>query len=90
MSLTTLAMILLAAGGAVRIVFAWRLRDTPFFWALILSGALSVLLAGYIWTNFAAATLTLLGTLLGIELLLNGIGLVLFGYTLKGQKNTPA
>lgn len=89
-SLTTLAMILLAAGGAVRIVFAWRLRDTPFFWALILSGALSVLLAGYIWTNFAAATLTLLGTLLGIELLLNGIGLVLFGYTLKGQKNTPA
>ncbi len=89
-SLTTLAMILLAAGGIVRIVFAWRLRETSFFWALILSGALSVLLAGYIWVNFAAATLALLGTLLGIELVLNGIGLVLFAYTLKGRTDTPA
>lgn len=88
--LTMLAMLLLAAGGIVRIIFAWRLRDTPFFWALILSGALSVLLAGYIWVNFAAATMALLGTLLGIELVLNGIGLVLFAYTLKGRRNKPA
>ena len=89
-SLTMLAMLLLAAGGIVRIIFAWRLRETAFFWALILSGALSVLLAGYIWVNFAAATMALLGTLLGVELVLNGIGLVLFAYTLKGRKTKPA
>ncbi len=89
-SLTTLAMILLAAGGVVRILFAWRLRQSAFFWPLILTGALSVLLAAYIWVNFAAATLTLLGTLLGVELLLNGIGLTLFALTLQGKNNKPA
>jgi uncharacterized membrane protein HdeD (DUF308 family) len=89
-SLTTLAMVLLAAGGAVRILFAWRLRTSAIFWPLILSGAFSVLLAGYIWANFAAATMSLLGTLLGVELLLNGLGLLLFAITLRDNKNRPA
>jgi uncharacterized membrane protein HdeD (DUF308 family) len=82
-SLTMLIMILLATSGILRIVFAWRVREAPLFFPLLLSGALSVLLAGYIWVNFAAATLSLLGILMGIELVLNGAGLILWSLILR-------
>ena len=75
-SLTMLILVLLVASGIVRLVFAWKLRDTAYFWPMILSGAISILLAGYIWTNFAAASLTFLGIMLGIELKMNGLGLI--------------
>ncbi|OUS37289.1 hypothetical protein A9Q94_06205 [Rhodobacterales bacterium 56_14_T64] len=87
-SLTMLVMILMAASGVVRLVFAWRMRSTAYFWPMILSGAISLLLAGYIWTNFAVATLTLLGVMLGIELLMNGFSLIVIGFSSRGQKNT--
>lgn len=85
-SLTMLIMILLAASGVLRIVFAWNMRETPYFWPMLLSGALSVLLAGYILANFAAATMALLGILLGIELLMNGLGLVVLGFAMRNRQ----
>ncbi|NIZ60281.1 hypothetical protein DL239_04755 [Sedimentitalea sp. CY04] len=86
-SLTMLILILLAASGIVRLVFAWKLRSTGYFWPMILSGAISVLLAGYIWTNFAAASLTFLGIMLGIELMMNGFGLIVIGLSSRSQNN---
>lgn len=82
-SLTLLVMLLLAASGTLRTLFSWRMRETAFFWPMLLSGALSLLLAGYIFANFAAATLTLLGVMLGIELLLNGTGLMIFAFAMR-------
>jgi len=57
---------------------------------MILSGAISLLLAGYIWTNFAVATLTLLGVMLGIELLMNGFSLLVIGFSGRGQKQATS
>jgi uncharacterized membrane protein HdeD (DUF308 family) len=82
-SLSLLVTVLLAAGGLVRIVFAWRMRDTQFFWPMLVSGALSILLAGYILANFATASVNLLGILLGIELLFNGAGLIVLAFFLR-------
>ncbi|AVO37834.1 HdeD family acid-resistance protein [Pukyongiella litopenaei] len=82
-SLAMLVLILLAAGGIVRVVLAWRMRETPFFWPMLISGALSILLAGYIWANFATAAPQLLGVLLGIELLFNGSGLIVLAFFLR-------
>jgi uncharacterized membrane protein HdeD (DUF308 family) len=81
-SLSMLILILLAAGGVLRIVFAWRVRTSPFFWPLLLSGALSVTLALYILSS-PEATMLLLGTLLGIEMIFNGFGLLSFGMHLR-------
>lgn len=78
-SLALLVLILFAASGVVRLAFSWRMRSTPYFWPMLISGALSILLAGYIWTNFAAASVSILGIMLGIELLFNGWGLVVLG-----------
>lgn len=82
-SLALLVVILLAASGIVRMVFAWRMRSTTFFWPMLLSGALSVLLAGYIMANFATASIQILGIFLGVELLFNGAGLVVLAFFLR-------
>lgn len=75
-SLAMLVLILLAAGGILRLSFAWMMRQTAYFWPMLLSGALTIVLAAYIAVNFALVSVQLLGILLGIELLFNGAGLI--------------
>ena len=82
-SLALLVLILLAASGLVRIVFAWRMKETRFFWPMLISGALSILLAAYILANFATASVQILGILLGVELLFNGAGLIVLSFFLR-------
>lgn len=85
-SLTLLVAILFAFSGVTRLITSFQMRDTPFFWPMLLSGALSVLLAGYILANFAAVAPSLLGILLGIELLFNGIGLIMLAFFVRTAK----
>ncbi|MFV0244771.1 MAG: HdeD family acid-resistance protein [Qingshengfaniella sp.] len=83
LSLSLLVTILIAGGGIVRLILAWNMRQTQYFWAMLLSGALSVLLAGFILANFASVSVQLLGTLLGIELLFNGAGLMAMAFFIR-------
>ena len=86
-SLTLLVLLLLAASGGVRLVLASRMKATPFFWPMLWSGALSVLLAAYIATNFAAASVSLLGILMGIELLFNGAGMIVMAFFVRAIRS---
>lgn len=85
-SLATLATILIGFNGVLRLISGWNMRETPLFWPMLISGALSVLLAGYIVANFFEIAPQLLGILLGIELLFNGAGLVAFAVFLRTAK----
>ena len=85
-SLALLVTILLAAGGLVRLTLAFAMRQTPFFWTMLFSGALTVLLAGYILANFAGVSVALLGILLGVELIFNGAGLIAFALFLRRSR----
>lgn len=87
LSLTLLVTILFAASGIARLASAFRMRDTAFFWPMLLSGALTVLLAAYIAANFFEVAPSLLGVLLGIELLFNGAGLVVLAFFLRAVGN---
>lgn len=82
-SLTMLVLILLAASGIVRLVQAFRMKATPYFWPMLISGALSVLLAFYILSNFATASVSLLGIMMGIELLFNGAGMIVLAFFVR-------
>ena len=86
MSLALVVTILIAAGGIIRLFLAFAMRQTPYFWTGLLSGALSVLLAGYILANFAATSTALLGILLGIELLFSGAGMIAFALFLRRRQ----
>ena len=81
-SLSTLVLIIMAASGIVQILFAFRVRGTRFFWLLLLAGSVSVVLAIIILSS-PGATLALLGTLLGIQMLSAGVSLTTMGMFFK-------
>ncbi|MEM8581763.1 MAG: DUF308 domain-containing protein [Pseudomonadota bacterium] len=89
-SLSLLITILLAAGGIARIVFARRMKNTQFFWPMLISGLLSIVLAIYILANFSTASVQLLGVLLGVELLFNGVSFIALGFFLKSHPELAA
>lgn len=76
-ALTLVAGALFLAGGIVRIVAG--VHSTAGRGVLLLSGILSAVLGLIVLFDVWAASLTLLGLLLGIQVLIDGISLLLFG-----------
>jgi uncharacterized membrane protein HdeD (DUF308 family) len=76
-ALTLIAGALFLAGGIVRIMAA---AESPVGrGVLIVSGAASAILGLIILLNVWAATLVLLGVLLGLQTIVEGFSLLLFG-----------
>ncbi|MDM7831331.1 HdeD family acid-resistance protein [Cellulomonas edaphi] len=65
------------AGGVTRVVMAFSVQIGR--WLFVIGGVLSVLLGGWILVNPVAATLTVLGVLLGVQVLVEGITLLTVG-----------
>jgi len=84
LSLSTLIVLLLVAAGIVQIVFSFRLSGTRFFWILIASGALSLILAFVLFSSPEAA-LKLLGIVLGVQLVSIGASFFSMGMFLRGK-----
>ncbi len=76
-TLTLLAGAFFLAGGIVRIVGAFENR--AYLLPLLLSGVASTVLGLIVLFNLFAATLTLLGVLLGVQLLIDGVTMILVG-----------
>ncbi|KUJ77662.1 HdeD family acid-resistance protein [Ruegeria profundi] len=88
LTLTTVVMILFVAGGIARIILSFQMRGTQFYWPTLISGVLSLALAAYILANASIGlALSLLGILLGIEMLFNGFGLVFMALFIKSAPN---
>lgn len=88
MALTWTIGLLFFIEGVVKLVLAFATRGTPFFWALLLSGAVSVLLGGMILARFPASALTIPGILLAIDLISTGVSMVALGLHVKGRSQT--
>jgi len=82
-SLAFLVTVLIGLGGAIRLAMAWGMRRSRFYWLMLGSGALSILLAGLILANFAVASVSLLGIILGLELVLNGLALIVLSLFIR-------
>ncbi|WP_172329996.1 HdeD family acid-resistance protein [Mangrovicoccus sp. HB161399] len=82
-SLALLVTILIASGGILRMFLAWQMRKTQYFWAMLVSGAVSILLAALIFADFETLSVQILGIFLGIELLFNGISLMVLAFFLR-------
>lgn len=74
--LTLVVASLFLVTGIFRVVLSFSLRGTGAFWLVLLSGVISVALAIMIFTNFPAALVLTLGTLLAVELISNGVSMI--------------
>lgn len=88
MALTWTIGLLFFVEGVVKLVLAFATRGTPYFWALLLSGAVSVLLGGMILARFPASALTIPGIILAIDLISTGVSMV--ALALYGKDRTRA
>jgi uncharacterized membrane protein HdeD (DUF308 family) len=77
LSLTLMAGAMFLASGLTRVMVAFQSAQGR--WLIMLSGAISIGLGLWVLLNIATATLTLLGTLVGIQTLLEGVTLILVG-----------
>ena len=77
MSLTLFVGAMFFAAGTTRLALVFSSRGHRWLWAL--SGIASIAIGIWVLVNPAVATLTLLGTLLGIEMLVEGVTLLVAG-----------
>lgn len=68
---------LLLSSGLTRVILGWVLPAGR--WLLMISGLVSVLLGLYVLFNLGAASTQLIGILLGVQVLLEGLSLVVVG-----------
>jgi uncharacterized membrane protein HdeD (DUF308 family) len=83
LQLTVVAAILLGMTGVFRILLAFAPEARLARWPLIISGALSLLLAAMIITNFPYSAAVTLGIFLAVELISNGVTLIVIALDRK-------
>ncbi|MCB1784915.1 MAG: HdeD family acid-resistance protein [Gammaproteobacteria bacterium] len=77
LSLTIVMTAFLIALGAARLGYAWQCRRFRWRWRLALAGGvIDLLLAGLILYGWPTTSLWVIGTILAVELLLNGVTLL--------------
>lgn len=76
LSLTFVAAILMLTAGLFRILMAFAVDSGQVRMILILSGIISLVLGGMILSNFPQSATVVLGLFLAIELISNGVSLI--------------
>lgn len=83
-SLTLLVAVLFIATGVVKIMYSFSLRPVTGWGWVLFSGFVSLVLGVMILADFPASAASILGILLGVELISNG---VLFLFVALGLRN---
>lgn len=81
LTLTMVIAILFMATGIVRVIVAFGLRGTAAFLPVLISGLISVALAIMIFSGYPQSATLILGILLAVELISNGISLIMYSRT---------
>ncbi len=81
-TLTLLIAMFLITGGVFRIVAALSERFPHWGW-LLLNGVVSLVLGILIWRQWPASALWVIGLFVGIDLLLQGVSLIMLGLAAK-------
>jgi uncharacterized membrane protein HdeD (DUF308 family) len=83
MSLTMLVAILFLISGVAKLFYAFSWRPASGWVLALLSGLISIILAIMIFANFPQSAAIMLGILLAIELLSNGVFLLMGGWFVR-------
>jgi uncharacterized membrane protein HdeD (DUF308 family) len=81
--LTLLVVTFIMAGGVLRIAISLRNRDIRAWRLVLLSGIVSIIVGSLIYASLPWSRLWVLGTLVAVELFVQGGGWLYFGLTLR-------
>jgi uncharacterized membrane protein HdeD (DUF308 family) len=82
-SLTLLVGVLLLIMGGAKIGYSLSMGSVPGRFWIVISGIFSIVLAILIFADFPWAAVTVLGLFLGVELIFNGVSLLMLGFALR-------
>lgn len=85
LTLTVLVAIMFLVNGSAKLLLAMTMQGTGFFWPTVLSGAVSVVLALMVFSNFPQSAAILLGALLAVELVSSGVMIMAFALFVRGS-----
>jgi uncharacterized membrane protein HdeD (DUF308 family) len=75
LTLTLLLIVFFMVEGISKVIFALTIRPFPNWGWVLVSGAIGILLAFYLWASLPITAIWLLGVLLGIQLISEGAAL---------------
>ncbi|PSN19375.1 hypothetical protein C7271_07650 [filamentous cyanobacterium CCP5] len=78
-SLTLLVGVYFFIDGVLRVILAFQLKPLPRWGWVLVNGILSIVLGILIWSQWPFNAVWLLGLLVGIGLLMNGLAALLYG-----------
>lgn len=81
--ITLFLLAVLVVGGILRIMIAMRHRDLPMWWLVALGGLVSVVVGVMLYATMPWSSLWILGTLIGVELIFQGVGWTGFSLNLR-------
>lgn len=86
LTLTLIVAVLFLVEGLIKIVLSFGARGTPYFWMLLLTGVVSLVLAVMILSNFPESAVAILGILLAVDLLSTGVSMMALSLHAKGGR----
>jgi uncharacterized membrane protein HdeD (DUF308 family) len=81
--ITLLLLVALVVGGIIRFVIAIRHRELAWWWLMALGGLLSVVVGVMLYLSLPWSSLWVLGFLIAIELIIQGVTWLQFGLALR-------
>ncbi|MGE0418889.1 MAG: HdeD family acid-resistance protein [Acetobacteraceae bacterium] len=81
--ITLFLLAVLVVSGITRIVIAFQHRNLPMWWLLALGGLVSVVVGVMLYATMPWSSLWVLGTLIGVELIFEGVGWTSFSLDLR-------
>lgn len=85
LTLTILLAAFLLVEGIFKIIHSFQMKPAANWGWLLVSGIASVVLGVMIWGEFPESSAFIIGLLVGIYFLLNGISMVMISFALKGK-----
>jgi uncharacterized membrane protein HdeD (DUF308 family) len=80
-SLTLIIGVFFFVDGVFRVIWAFQLKPAPQWGWVLVNGILMIILGILIWSQWPFNALWILGLLVGVGLLVNGIATLVFGFT---------
>ena len=85
--LTLLVAAAFIVGGVVRIALALQHRDMPAWYLILLSGVVSIVVGYLLYANLPWSGLWILGALVAVELMVQGVSWLYFGLALRARRD---